>query len=463
MRDNKESGPYSEEEMIAKGFKPYDLIWVEGKSAGWRYPGEIPAFKSFAPMVEEQPYDRFYKKQPPQKHFVREEKTSQPAYSAPVAKTAVPAAKENILPEISIQQQPKAVPMQAPDYNIRSLPGRHIHVTLPSGNTINLTTLAGKTETKEAVEKPTAAAASAMSAPVKPGGLPVTTKPAVMETAAPVFAKEIKDKHHVSRQPIPEEQPVIVMPAASYQPIAGFSWSLIAASFIGIATLVGLGIMIGLAMNREKNDKAFNESLRIKSKQTHVVPDNSTATLPAANNLQDAATGPVVDESLQPSAGAGKELVQNAVVKSNVLPFNERRENKFGSEEKASAEQKKPSEKNEEPLAHNRPVSPSVNIEKNLLVTPNDFKTGAFGGISGLKCTLFNGSKLPLESVEVEVDYIQANNKIFKTERLLFKEIGAGSQATLDAPPSTRGIKINSRIIKINTKETGLSNTTAKS
>jgi hypothetical protein len=42
--------------------KPYDLLWVEGKSAAWRYPGEIAELISFAPPVPEQPYDRFYKK-----------------------------------------------------------------------------------------------------------------------------------------------------------------------------------------------------------------------------------------------------------------------------------------------------------------------------------------------------------------------------------------------------------------
>jgi hypothetical protein len=32
LRDNKQTGPYSKEEIIAKGFKPYDLIWAEGKA-----------------------------------------------------------------------------------------------------------------------------------------------------------------------------------------------------------------------------------------------------------------------------------------------------------------------------------------------------------------------------------------------------------------------------------------------
>jgi preprotein translocase subunit YajC len=64
LRDNKQTGPYSAAELEKMGLKSYDLIWQEGRSAAWRYPGEIPALKSFAPPVEEQPYDRFYKKEP---------------------------------------------------------------------------------------------------------------------------------------------------------------------------------------------------------------------------------------------------------------------------------------------------------------------------------------------------------------------------------------------------------------
>ncbi|MBO9571559.1 MAG: hypothetical protein J7497_05040 [Chitinophagaceae bacterium] len=62
LRDNKQSGPYTVDEIIAKGIKAYDLVWLEGKSAAWRYPSEIEELKAFAPTIEEQPFDRFYKK-----------------------------------------------------------------------------------------------------------------------------------------------------------------------------------------------------------------------------------------------------------------------------------------------------------------------------------------------------------------------------------------------------------------
>src|SRR5580704_3689684 len=62
LRDNKQSGPYSFDELKTKGLKAYDLVWVEGRSAAWRYPSEIAELKAFAPSVEEQPFDRFYKR-----------------------------------------------------------------------------------------------------------------------------------------------------------------------------------------------------------------------------------------------------------------------------------------------------------------------------------------------------------------------------------------------------------------
>jgi hypothetical protein len=66
LRNNKESGPFTIEEIKRMSLKSYDLVWIEGKSALWRYPGEISEFTSFAPPVPEQPFDRFYKKAVPE-------------------------------------------------------------------------------------------------------------------------------------------------------------------------------------------------------------------------------------------------------------------------------------------------------------------------------------------------------------------------------------------------------------
>jgi hypothetical protein len=82
LRSNKESGPYTAAELIEMGLKPYDLVWLDGRSAAWRYPCEMEEFKAHAPIVEEQPFDRFFKKAPAQK-------TMQPVA---VAASAAPAS-----------------------------------------------------------------------------------------------------------------------------------------------------------------------------------------------------------------------------------------------------------------------------------------------------------------------------------------------------------------------------------
>jgi len=47
LRDNKEKGPFNLEELLQLSLKPFDLIWVEGRSAGWRYPSEIESLKPY--------------------------------------------------------------------------------------------------------------------------------------------------------------------------------------------------------------------------------------------------------------------------------------------------------------------------------------------------------------------------------------------------------------------------------
>ncbi|HEY2349231.1 MAG TPA: hypothetical protein VGH64_09455, partial [Puia sp.] len=62
LRNNKESGPFTLDEVKGMSLKMYDLIWIVGKSAAWRYPGEIPELKSFAPTVPEGEADLFRKR-----------------------------------------------------------------------------------------------------------------------------------------------------------------------------------------------------------------------------------------------------------------------------------------------------------------------------------------------------------------------------------------------------------------
>lgn len=49
LRENRESGPYTIDELIQQQLKPSDLIWEEGKSVAWCYPYELDELKAHVP------------------------------------------------------------------------------------------------------------------------------------------------------------------------------------------------------------------------------------------------------------------------------------------------------------------------------------------------------------------------------------------------------------------------------
>ena len=103
LRNNKESGPYSVDDLMELGLKPYDLVWVHGKSAAWRYPSEIDELKPFAPIVEEQPFDRFYKK---------------------------PADTKKELPVVVEETPKQEIPVAQSQYE-KYIPKKSVYVTMP--------------------------------------------------------------------------------------------------------------------------------------------------------------------------------------------------------------------------------------------------------------------------------------------------------------------------------------------
>jgi hypothetical protein len=52
LRDNKQSGPHTLEELLSMNMKNTDLVWIEGRSMGWAFPAEIEALRPFLPEAE---------------------------------------------------------------------------------------------------------------------------------------------------------------------------------------------------------------------------------------------------------------------------------------------------------------------------------------------------------------------------------------------------------------------------
>ncbi len=54
LRNNKQTGPHTLDELLSMVLRSQDLIWIEGHSASWRYPAELDEFKGYvaAPVLE---------------------------------------------------------------------------------------------------------------------------------------------------------------------------------------------------------------------------------------------------------------------------------------------------------------------------------------------------------------------------------------------------------------------------
>jgi hypothetical protein len=86
LRSNKQTGPYSLEELLQLNLKPFDLVWVDGRSAAWQYPFEIPALKPYVPET--------------------------PHAEVPFQPIATEAMEEKQVPDLSFQQPQNPIPHQ---------------------------------------------------------------------------------------------------------------------------------------------------------------------------------------------------------------------------------------------------------------------------------------------------------------------------------------------------------------
>ena len=121
LRDNKQSGPYTVPELIEKGIKAYDLVWLDGKSVAWRYPSEIEELKAYSPAVEEQPFDRFYRRPEPVANTAAvplPPAQSTIEHSAYVPKVTVTAPDEDLPPQKKVYINFPATPSKktTPEY-----------------------------------------------------------------------------------------------------------------------------------------------------------------------------------------------------------------------------------------------------------------------------------------------------------------------------------------------------------
>jgi hypothetical protein len=382
LRNNKESGPFTIEEIQGMSLKSYDLIWVVGKSAAWRYPGEIQDFKSFAPPVPEQ-FSDFYARRPDvRKSDVNNLNLSESAFIQ-TSESSVSRNKESSVQKIT--------------------PGRLIYVNLPADKK-----------------------------PVIRNQDRVVFEPEIpaANNQEPVYDFSDVYKKHPSRIPL-------------------FSSRILWVSTLFL--LFGTGILTGFFISDRRN---FFSSVEKPTQKEKIV---TTAVPPG--------TGKISETDKFSNKSGNEQALSTALADSAKMAslLNSKRANV----------QKKKSNRIINVRKDSALIIPSITLpasitdsmkksnilEKEMLfqlieahpenyisLQAGRFNTGMFGGISSFPITLTNNSKIVLDLVSVSIDYIQNNEKIFKTEILSFNTLEPGESVTLKAPKSPRGVKISTHL-----------------
>jgi hypothetical protein len=440
LRSNKESGPYELNDLVQMGLRAYDLVWVKGKSAAWRYPSEIEELRAYAPAVEEQPYDRFYKKNT---HETKEEPVS-------VAATQPSVAKQEEQP-VAKQPEPKKQ-FEVEEKYEKYIPKKSVFVTMPGQKSVS-------------VQKPAA------SAPV-PTPPPADPVPTITVTENP--AAQIKYS-----QPLDEIKEMYVKTLHERKNKIARKSFLIgnlkkAAVVIG---LVAIGILGGFALRPgSKNDQKIvdNAIKPVQSASLTGVPEQTTQpeslSVPQNNNDQQSSSQltatetkplpPAVQQRLmrQETQDVLQERNQKPVIQAPVERNIVREDMPSGAvESNPSTGERSRRVRNESQGGNvDEPVAKTVmskarksGLENQVSVTSNDYKRVAFGGIRNLELTVTNESRHLLDKVTVELQYLKPSEEPLKTELIQFRSISPNGSLTMRIRDTNRGIKVLYKIIDI--------------
>jgi negative regulator of sigma E activity len=400
LRDNKQSGPYTVPEIISMGIKPYDLVWLEGKSAAWRYPSEVEELKAYAPTVEEQPFDRFYKK--PQ------EKTHNTPLAGNEPDTAAIASDHN-------RYKPQSIPDSGEPIGTKK-----VYINFPGAN-------------KPAIQPARKTFVPAAAAPIQEVITPIENKPSLPSedlirnvNAAPTSYQQIAE----NRQPADRRYANVAIAAclllAIISGVLYFNYSRQRASLEELSTIVQE------LEDKEKASQTAPASLVNTDVPAEQAAENNTASLIPDINYDEQEKIP--SETSPPKKQQPASTNKPAATDQAAVVFTEKKDQPISEE---TTEMSDP------------PVVSRENLFKLVEVKPNAYKTGVLGGISNLQFALTNNSDVELHRVAIEIKYLGPEKKVVRTQTVYFENVPPGAQSTIDVPKSNRGVTIEYHVTDI--------------
>jgi hypothetical protein len=387
LRNNQESGPFSLEEIKNMTLKAYDLIWVVGKSAAWRYPGELPELKTFAPPVPEQEIDPYRKK---------------PDSDSPAPETGNTKKQEisrGRSAETNIQRRDS---------------GRAVYVNLPADR-----------------QQPVLSAA-----PLSDNSIfPAVDKPEPHYDFSDLNKKKSGRAVRITGKLV---------------------------RFGTIILLFSAGILTGLVISDRR--KIFSSDENRPQKNLPVRRTKGGSKKEILNNLSVNSTSDPLQKGGSVTSDSARAVDQNtkklnAVTKKKNSKNSQEKKDSAASQTAIAPTFNLMDSIKQNAIAKSEMLSQKIKAhpENYVSLATGRYSTGIFGGISSFPLTVTNNSEVKMDLVIINVDYIQNNDKIFKTESVTLNDLEPGEAVTIKAPKSSRGVKIATRIHILNSRQIDLS------
>lgn len=494
LRNNKESGPYTLEALIQLGLKPYDLVWLQGKSAAWRYPSEMEDLKFYAPAVEEQPFDRFYKRPSDLKKEQEEKK-----------KTIVQEIIQPVVTEAPIQKIQETIVQQEEEKLETDIPKKQVYVSLPANG--------GKTVIIKKTEQ-VAAIATNGNGSVNDS---YTKKPETFSSPEPVnnsyspsYSELVSDynkqqytdkKANVENKALPideDDAPLEKKYSQSLDDMKDiYAQNLadrkrknaqrkmitdLAKKVLPFAAVLIVGILVGVFIDNDKsgNNNTAQTQQSVVAKQAETVttpktdiPDNKQAQQPVSTAPQTDLSQQSLAENKQanlPSVtekntgtseqqGAlsnnNKKTIKKDIKQSSVATNNSTAltQPKSVEADPVTGERNKVVRSDNENNAQTQTKQQVNNsLARQVSVASNDYKRGTFGGIHDLQLTVTNNSNYLLDNVIVELQILKPNDQPLKTDNIRFSPVPPNGSLTLAMPATSRGVKVAYKVVHVESK-----------
>lgn len=463
LRSNKQTGPYSLEELLQLNLKPFDLVWVQGRSAAWQYPFEIPSLKPFVPETPQtnmpfQPIATSVMEEKPPREVTqvfKSESLSQP----PAAKKAEAPKRVFVsVPDTHISENrqrdyaeqspyaPKPPSSGGTEEKIKtdatsySQSATSYHKEKPDEEKIHTNysrslneveedystwTYQQKTKRKASVN-PKDLVLAALILTVIGGGYYVMSKPSVANSVLPAN----KAVTETPQQPT-ESQPQTI----GSNETASAGQAMVTAGDVTIVTepkVKTTKTKNPLAVPQSQTNSSVpsaQSSMPVEKTNPNIQGDNEVITKEPSISQQPQAKAPAekktkfreIIKGIFSKKDKKEEPKKNETVSDEPKPSNNRQATRRDEDNKASDDNSVSSETNTANLMQQ--IDISSNASDNWMM-----------GVKNLKVTLRNRSNTPIQKASVAVNYYDENNRLLEKKLIYFSNVAPKAKTTVGAP-----------------------------